>query len=142
MSRSSGAGGKAEKTRRPKTTKVARRAAPRAARPGPSAADLQEQLDLRNRELSGALEQQAAAAEVLCIIASSSGDLAPVFDAIVTNAVRLCKARFGNLWMRDGDGFRCVALCNAPPAWAEFIRREPILRPGPHTGLARVAKTR
>ncbi|MEA3059456.1 MAG: hypothetical protein QOE50_868, partial [Sphingomonadales bacterium] len=54
------------------------------------------------RELADALEQQKAAAEILRIISSSPGDLKAVFNAILTNATRLCHAKFGNLWLHDG----------------------------------------
>jgi signal transduction histidine kinase len=46
------------------------------------------------------------------------------------------------LWLREGDGFRSVALHNLSPAYAEQRQREPVIRPGPGTGLARVAKTK
>ena len=59
-------------------TKIARRDAQTAV-PGPSIAKLQEQLDIRTRERDEALEQQAATAEVLKVISSSTGKLEPVF---------------------------------------------------------------
>ena len=61
---------------------------------------------------------------------------------MLENAVRICEAKFGILWLCEGDGFRSVALHNAPPAYAEQRQREPVIRPGPGTGLARVAKTK
>ena len=141
MRRSSGAGGKAEKTRRHKT-KPAGRVAPGAARRhGPAASDVQSQLDVRS-ELDEALKQQAATSEVLAIIASSPGELAPVFDAILTNAVRLCDAGFGNLALYDKEAFRIVGTHGAPPAWAEWALREAPVRPGPLTGLGRLMRTK
>src|SRR5262249_22632545 len=58
------------------------------------------------------------------------------------NATRICEANFGILWLREGDGFRSVALHKLPPAYAEQRQREPVIRPGPGTGLGRVAKTK
>jgi signal transduction histidine kinase len=94
------------------------------------------------RELAEALEQQAATSEVLRVISSSSGNLKLVFQAMLENATRVCEAKFGILWLREGDGFRSVALHNLPPAYAEQRQREPVIRPGPGTGLHRVAKSK
>ena len=79
-------------------------------------ADLAEQLVLVRSELAAALEQQAASAEVLRVIADARGDLEPVFAAVLANATRLCEAKFGTLYLCEGDGFRAVAMHNAPPA--------------------------
>ena len=73
----------------------------------------------RTRELSESLGQQTATSKVLEVISSSPGDLKPVFEAILENAVRLCGAKFGNLYFREGDGFRVAAMHNATPAYAE-----------------------
>src|SRR5262249_1714347 len=93
-------------------------------------------------ELRESLQQQTATSEVLQVISSSPGELEPVFQAMLENAVRVCDAKFGILWLREGDGFRSVALHNLPPAYAEQRQREPVIRPGPGTGLGRVAKTK
>ena len=107
-----------------------------------SIADLQKQVTLIAHELSEAREQQNAISEVLRVISSSVGDLKAVFQAVLENATRICEAKFGILWLRDGDGFCSVALHNVPPAYAELRQREPVIRPGPGTGLGRVAKTK
>src|SRR6516162_5830942 len=57
----------------------------------------------RTRELAESLEQQTAASEVLRVISSSPGDLQPVFEAILTNATRLCEASYGAMWLKEGD---------------------------------------
>ena len=93
-------------------------------------------------ELRQSLEQQTATSDVLRVISSSPGELEPVFDAMLSNATRICEAKFGILWRAEGDGFRLGALYGAPPAFAETRRREPFVRPGPHTGLGRMAATR
>jgi GAF domain-containing protein len=93
-------------------------------------------------ELRESLQQQTATSDVLRVISSSPGELAPVFQTMLANATRLCAANFGNLFLREGEEFRLVALHGAPPAWAEWWRRQPVIRPGPGTGLGRTAKTK
>ena len=81
----------------------------------------------RTRELTESLEQQTATSEVLRVISSSPGDLQPVFAAMLENAVRICDASFGSMQLREGDGFRRVALHNAPPEFVEFRKRAPVI---------------
>src|SRR5262249_47001073 len=66
-------------------------------------ADLQNRLDQREHELTEALAQQAATSEVLRVISRLPGDLESVFQAMLTNATRLCEAKFGALY-RYQDG--------------------------------------
>ena len=87
---------------------------------------LHDQVTARTRELSESLEQQTATSEVLRVISSSPGDLEPVFQKILENAVRICEASFGNLLLYDGNVFRHVALHNAPLTWAAEQQRDPI----------------
>ena len=83
-------------------------------------------VDRLKRELREALERQTATSEVLQIISSSPGDLAPVFEAMLANATRICEAKFGNLFLREGDGFRAVAV-HGETDYVETWRREPYL---------------
>jgi GAF domain-containing protein len=135
-------GGEAVKTRRRRKVTPKRRVPEVASHRRSSAVARKTSVASLTTELHGALEQQAATAEVLRIIASSHGELAPVFDAILANATRLCEAKFGILWLREGDLFRSVALNNAPIALAELRRREPLVRAEPGNALGRVVATR
>jgi signal transduction histidine kinase/putative methionine-R-sulfoxide reductase with GAF domain len=134
--------GDAMKKRRQVKIKPKRRSARSAARPRRSTdVDLDKKFALLTRERDEALEQQKATVEVLRVISASPGNLKPVFDAMLANAVRLCEASFGMLFRFEGGAWRAVAMLGVPPAFAEFWRRGP-QRPGPRTGLGRIAATR
>jgi GAF domain-containing protein len=93
-------------------------------------------------ELRESLEQQTATSEVLGVISSSPSDLRPVFETILANATRLCEAQFGILYRYDGNVFHLGALHNVAPALAEYLRREPLLRPGPENSYGRLLQTK
>jgi hypothetical protein len=62
------------------------------------------------KKLAEALEQQTATSEVLGVISSSSGELEPVFQAMLANAARICEAKFGAMYLNEGSAFRTVAM--------------------------------
>jgi GAF domain-containing protein len=103
-----------------------------------------DEVQARTRELSESLEQQTATAEVLRVISSSPGDLKPVFETLLENATRLCEAKFGNLFLREEDAFRAVAIHGPPTAYVDWYRREPLVELDAirHTPLWRMATSR
>jgi two-component system, NtrC family, sensor kinase len=106
------------------------------------ARDLEKKLEARTHDLAEALERQTATSDVLQVISSSPDDLEVVFNIMLENAVRICGAKFGNLWLREGDAFRIGATHGAPAAYADYLRREPIIHFAPGTAVGRVARTR
>src|SRR5215467_4861291 len=113
-----------------------------------SLSELKKQLEARTRELAEvrghlfeALEQQTATSGVLRAITGSPGNLKPVFEAILTNARRLCEAKFGHLLIYDGERFRVAAVHAAPSILTDFLNRGPFSA-GPATGLGRLASTK
>src|SRR5262245_16192711 len=100
-----------------------------------------DEVQARTQELSESLEQQTATSEVLKVISSSPGELGPVFDAVLANAVHICGASFGGLYRLDDGAWRAAAMFGVPPAFAEFWQRGP-QHPDPRTALGRVAATK
>ncbi|HXL28774.1 MAG TPA: GAF domain-containing protein, partial [Bradyrhizobium sp.] len=101
---------------------------------------LLKELRQRTGDLTESLEQQTATSEVLQVISSSPGELKPVFQKMLENAVRVCGANFGTMNLWDGDSFNIVADHNVPPAFAALRQRMPI-RPHPDTPMAAVVRT-
>jgi class 3 adenylate cyclase len=140
MKKRSRTGREAPKARRRKALKTKRRDAPKivslsAPIPGdPEVARL-------TRELSEALERQAATSEVLQIISESPGDLRPVLASMLESAVRICDATFGNIYRWDGKALHMLASHNTPPAFAEDRRRSPY-RPYPKSPVGRMLATK
>ena len=136
-------------SRKPPTTRQRKTENPKrsttsnaAGRTTSSVADLQERLERQAREIEDAREERAAISEVLRLISSSPGDSQPVFAAMLENAVRICGAKFGNLWLYDGESFRIDATYGAPPAYVEYLRRAGPFRADARVGIGRLAQTR
>jgi GAF domain-containing protein len=94
------------------------------------------------RELSEALEQQAAASEVLRVIGGSPGELEPVFNAMLEKAVHVCEAKFGILFRHEGGMVHPAAMLNVPPAYAEFLIRQGAFAPQPGQLFGRICETK
>jgi hypothetical protein len=86
-------------------------------------ADLKTENEGLRRSLGDALEQQTATAEILRVISSSPTDVQPVFDTIVSSAVRLCDGLFGALYRFDGELLHLVAHYNYTPEALEAAHR-------------------
>src|SRR5438552_104848 len=102
MRRSIAKGGKVAKQIRRNSAKLRASTTPLRKRAAPKVAKLQEQL-------AEAQRHQSAMAEVLEVIGASEGELEPVFKAVLNNAIRLCKAKFGNLLLIDSQSVRWAA---------------------------------
>jgi two-component system, NtrC family, sensor kinase len=102
-------------------------------------ARLLNELRQRTGDLSEALEQQTATSEVLKVISSSPGDLEPVFDAMLINAMRVCEARFGFMHRYDDNDWKVMALQCDVPAYAKIVQTAQF---GPQSVVGRVASTK
>jgi two-component system NtrC family sensor kinase len=102
---------------------------------------LLNELRQRTDDLTESLEQQTATSEVLKVISSSPGDLNPVFEAMLTSAMRICEANFGHLLLYDGESYRAAYLHNLPAAYREMWEHGP-MRVSPKLALGRLARTK
>jgi GAF domain-containing protein len=104
---------------------------------------LLNELRQRTTDLTESLEQQTATSEVLKVISSSPGELEPVFNALLANAIRICEATFGNLLLFEGSAFRAVAV-QGKESYKDYVQRNPLidLRENPGVPLDRIATTK
>ena len=107
---------------------------------------LLNELRQRTDDLSELLEQQTAASQVLQVISSSTGELEPVFQAILASATRTCDAKFGLLYRIENGAARIISKLGIPPAFAEYLKRgphrPPLNRVSPLTPIGRVIQSR
>ena len=103
---------------------------------------LLSELRQRTDDLSELLEQQTATSEVLRVIASSRGELAPVFQGMLASAARLCEAKFGVLYRFDGGQFHPTSLVNVPARYAHFIEQRGPFLPAEGNALDRLMRTK
>jgi hypothetical protein len=122
---------KGRRANRPKARK--------ASATAPSIADLQRQVATLTRELKEANERQAATAEVLQVINSSPVDLAPVFDAMLESAMRLCEASHCHIWRFDGKLLHAVSV-RGDPLFTEWLREHSSVPPIPGSAAGRIAR--
>ena len=107
-----------------------------------SYADLERKVEQRTAELSQTLQQQTATSEVLQVISSSPGELEPVFETILVNAMRLCEASHGVVWLREGDGFRSAAFRGTlPKAFVDLWQPGTFVRPGSDAPIVLAAQS-
>src|SRR6516162_9553839 len=131
------------KSRRRKSAAPKRPSGTEAARPrSSSSANQKSEIARLTRELAAARQEQKATADVLGVISSFPGDLEPVFQTMLENAVQLCDAKFGTLFRFDGRLFHLAAQFGTPPELAEHQRRRGPYQPPPGSLLDRVMRTK
>src|SRR5262249_46661189 len=101
---------------------------------------LLNELRQRTTELGEALEQQTATSEVLQVISSSPGELEPIFQAMLANAMRICEAKFGIMYEFANGAFRALSSLGVPPAYFDFLKEPRVW--GPDTGLGLMSRTK
>src|SRR5262249_39113995 len=103
---------------------------------------LQDEVSRRADSEQEALEQQTATSEVLRVISSSPGELQPVFRTILENAVRLCEAKVGVLFLNEDGTFHPAVTLELVPEFGEFLSNRGPFKPGPNTTNGRLLRTK
>ncbi len=103
---------------------------------------LVNELRQRTDDLSESLEQQTATSEVLRVISSSPGELEPVFQSMLENAVKLCEARFGVVYRYEDGACYLAGVVNAPPAYEAFVKARGKFMPEAGNALDRALETK
>src|SRR5262245_44953038 len=101
---------------------------------------LLDEVQGRTRELVESFEQQTATSEVLQVISSSPGELEPVFQAMLANAMQICEAKFGIMWEFADGAFRAQSTRGVPQVFADYVQQRRVW--GPDTGLGQLALTK
>jgi two-component system NtrC family sensor kinase len=101
-----------------------------------------DEVQAKTRDLTESLQRQTATSEVLKVISSSPGELEPVFKSMLENAVSICEAKFGNLFLIDGDSAHWEAGVGTPPKLAQYFTQSRSFRPTPGSHLDRVMRTK
>jgi len=103
-------------------------------------ARLLAELNTRNLDLAESLEQQTATSEVLSAVSSSPGELAPVFDTILDNGLRLCDASMGHIYRFENSALHFAAIVGSPPEYEAFLRDRGAYRPAEDSPHARTMR--
>jgi len=106
-----------------------------------SYSNLEQKVEDRTRELTESLEQQTATSEILGVISSSPTDVQPVFDTILTDALRICESHYGAIFRFDGETFHHAATANVTPELLAHLTSSSI-KPGRQSALRRVGLER
>ena len=137
------AGGKAGKAGRRKAATLKRLGLSKAAPKRRSTATSPETDVVRlTRERDEALEREKATADVLRVISSSPGELEPVFQAMLENATRICKAKFGVMFYYRNGALHPAAQINVPIAFSEFIQRRGSYQPSAGSTFEHLIRTK
>ena len=59
---------------------------------------------------------------------------------MLANAVRICEAKFGNLWLREGRQLPHCRYARRAAAFRDYLRREPVIRPDPGLPSAKLSR--
>jgi hypothetical protein len=131
-----------EENLRRTNTELDRRVEVRTAELAAANQALRDEVSRRADTEKEALEQQTATSEVLRIIASSPGELQPVFRAILENAIRICEAKEGALFLQEDGVFNPAAALGLMPEFGEYLSKRGPFRAGPNTTNGRLLRTK